>query len=117
MFGAMVTNTAGLLPAGRLFGSEGSWASLPLHCPPLPYLPLYASLPQLLPNLSVHSRTRGPGVERPSETWNCGPRAVVWVLGAKQGMRPNLPGVWEDMLPLSQGWGGKASAVAPDKRQ
>lgn len=30
-------------------------------------------------------------------------RVMVGMLEAKEGMRPNLPGVWEDMLPLSQG--------------
>lgn len=49
VFGRTVTNAAGLLPACPRDGSDGSWASLPLHCPPLSYPPLHASLPQLLP--------------------------------------------------------------------
>lgn len=53
-------------------------------------------------SLSVHSRTRGSGVEGTNETWSCGARVMVGMLEAKEGMKPNLPGVWEDMLPLSQ---------------
>lgn len=49
VFGRTVTNAAGLLPACPRDGSDGSWASLPLHCPPLPCSPLHASLSQLLP--------------------------------------------------------------------
>lgn len=30
------------------------------------------------------------------------PGSWVGMLEAKEGMKPNLPGVWEDMLPLSQ---------------
>lgn len=83
VFGRMVTNAAGLLPACPRDGSDGSWASLPLHCPPLPCSSLHASFSQLLLSLSVHSRTRESGVEGPRETWNCGANSHGWDAGSK----------------------------------
>lgn len=44
VFGVMVTNTSGILPARPLDGSKGAQrASLPLYYPPTPYSPPHAS--------------------------------------------------------------------------